>query len=358
MIEVKKGEYCIANVSDKDANGGSKGAPKMVLFKVTGSTGDGREVHGRVERNPHIKEVTVSAQRNEVLLNLGKHPKPGKVYGFDLGRLYLGSREHHAFGEFHFFTNPEEKTTESLWNSLDTVSEKLTKHRLAGLLELPCVFEVVPKHGKHSGLYTHPKNLEKTPAQLSISVGEEILEHASIGNYTYVVLHELGHLMHFQCLAEYPKLNAQWVELFSSTIGPTYVEAERCLEIGKTLLANTEMGLRGFHSEADEDTKGDLKLILKWLREIKGVTSKEIDLLLQADTKSATKAFKANWPVVDIMSKGLKPVITEYATVNYRETFAEAFAFYMCGKKLPAEVTELVEKSIGLARNFLKSQSK
>ncbi len=358
MVDAKKGEYCIADVSNKDSDGNDKGEKKRVLFKVTGSTSDGKEIHGRLEKTPHIQEVTVSARRSDVILNLGKHPKPGKVYGFDLGRLYLGSKEHKAFGEIHFFTNPDEKEVKSLWNALDTVTEKLNKHRLSGVLELPCVFEVVPKHGKYAGMYMHSKNLDTTPSRLSISIGEDVLETASIGNYTYVMAHELGHLIHFQCLSEYPKLNAQWVELFAGTIGPRVVEAERCLEIGKSLLANTELGLRGFQGEADEETKDDLKLILKWLREVKSVTSKEIDLLLQADTKSATKAFKAAWPGVDIVSKSLKPTITEYATKNYRETVAEAMAFYLCGKKLPEDVTELVEKSFSLARNHLKAVSK
>ena len=358
MIEVKKGEYCIADVSDKDSEGKDKGAPKRVLFKVTGSSSDGKEVHGRLEKCPHIQELTVEAHRKDIILNLGKYPKPGKVYGFDLAQLYLGSKEHKAFGELHFFTNPEEKAVASLWSALDNVHDKLRKHGLSGLLELPCTFEVVPKHGKYAGVYMHSKNLDKVPSRLKISVGDDVLETASIGNYTYIMAHELGHLAHFQCLADYPKLNAQWVELFSSTIAPSYVEAERCMEIGKTLLANTEMGLRGFQSEADEETRSDLKLILKWLKEMKGVTSKEVDLLLQADTKSATKAFKAIWPQIDILSKGLRPVITEYATVNYRETFAESFAFYLCNKKLPERVTELIEKSFSLARNHLKTNSK
>lgn len=358
MITAKKGEYCIANVSDKDANGDPKGKSKLVLFKVTGSSGDSDEIHGRVERTPHIKEVSVSASPKDIVINLGKKPFPGKVYGYDLSRLYLGSREHSAFGDIHFFTRPEEKSVDSLWNALDNVAERLRKNGLSKLLELPCVYEVVPKHGKYAGMYHHPKDVEKTPGRVSISVGQEVLEAASIGNYTYVMAHEIGHLAHFQCLADYPKLNAQWVEMFSRTIGPSKVSGERCYEIGKTLLANPEMGLKGFSAEADDETKADLKLILKWLREIKNVKSKEIDLLLQADSKTAIKTFKATWPTVDILSKGLKPSVTEYATVSWRELFAEAFAFYVCGKKLPMEVTELMEKSLSIIRNTLKATSK
>lgn len=355
MIEVKKGEYCIAEVGDKDTDGNAKGQKKLVLLKVTGHSKDGQSVIGRLERQPHIKEVTVTPALTEVLINLGKKPKPGKVYGFDLSMLYLGSREHSSFGDLYFFTRPEDKAVDSLWTALDTVTEKLKKVGLSKIFDLPCVFEIVPKHGKYAGRYFHPKDVEKNPGRIQLSVGEEILEHASIGNYTYVLAHELGHLIHFQCLSEYPKLNAQWVELYSETIGPLVVEGERCVELGKMIMGNTELGLKGFWAEVDEETKAELKLILKWIKEVKGITIKELDLLLQADTKSATKAFKDAWPKVDINSKSLKPIITEYATVNFRETFAESFAFYVCGKKLPPHVTELMEKSISLARNYLKT---
>lgn len=355
MIELKKNDYCIAEVANRDSDGKDKGPKKMVLMKVTGHSKDGLEVIGRVEHLPHIKEVTVTPRTKDVVLRLGKYPKPGKVYGFDLGSLLIGSKEHPTFGELHFFTNPDEKSVDSLWNALDNVSEKLKKNGLLKVFELPCVYEVTPKHGKYAGKYIHPANIEKSPGRIQISVGEDVLENASIGNYTYVLAHEIGHLVHFQCLAEYPKLNAQWVELFSSTIGPRVVDSERCMELGKTVMSNVELGLKGFFSESDEDTKAELKLILKWIKEVKGITSKELDLLLQAETKSATKAFKAAWPVVDVVSKSLQPIITEYATQNFRETFAEAFAFYLCGKKLPEHVKELTEKSLSLIRNHLKS---
>lgn len=359
MIEVKKGDYCIASVDkkvrsedDEDAKGVVE--KKLVLMKVTGQSSSLKEINGRLEKDPHIKAVTVSPKATDVLINLGRTPKPGKVYGFDLSKIYLGSKEHDAFGEIHFFTNPEEKSVNQLWTSLDSLAKKLNKHGLSKLLELPTVYELIPKHGKYAGMYIHSKDTEKYPNRMQLSVGEKTLETASIANYTYVGAHELGHVLHFNCLPTFNKHNSNWIELYSDTIKPRTLEAARCLEIGKEV-ATTEGGLKAFWADAEEDMRVDLKLIMKWIREVKSVTSKELDMLLLADTKTSMKAFKSIWPQVDIQSKELKPLISEYATKNWREAFAEAFAFYMCDKKLPDRVTELVEKSIELARGTLKT---
>lgn len=356
MIEVKKGEYCVAEVAKKDADGNEKGPRKLTLMKVTGFSGGGDEVIGRVENLPHIKEVQISVPPKNIVLGLGKRPRAGKVYGFDVSQLYLGSREHDTFGDLHFFTRPEDQAVNALWSALDSVHDRLKKHGLTRLLDLPCVYEVVPKSGKYAGKYIHSGDIEKTPGRIQVSVGEEVLEAASLGNYTYVMAHELGHLAHFQCLADYPKLNAKWIELYATTIKPRVIEAERCVDLGKMVMANPETGLKGFYSEADDETKSEIKLILKWIKEVKGVTVRELDLLLQADSKSASKAFKASWPQVDVVSKDLKPVISDYACKNWRETFSEAFAFYLCGKKLPDPVVELVESSFSIIRNHLKTQ--
>ena len=359
MIEVKKGDYCIASVDRKSRNaddGESEGKmdKKLVLIKVTGSSNSGKEVIGRLEEYPHIKQVTVTPKATDVFINLGRTPRPGKAYGFDLEAIYLGPKEHDVFGELHFFTNPDEKATKQLWSSLDDVAKRLKKHSLSKLVDLPCVYEVTPKHGKYAGMFYHSGDLEKVPHRIQISIGEKTLETASIPNYTYVMMHELGHMVHLHCLKNYPKLNAQWIEMYTQTIGPLSIEADRCKEIGAAV-ATTEGGLKAYMSEADDEAKAELKLILKWIKEVKSLTAKELDQLIAADTKSAMRAFKASWPQVDIASKDLKPMVSEYACRNVKELFAEAFAFYMCDKKLPDRIIELLEKSLTLVRGELKS---
>lgn len=346
--DINKGDYCVAEVANEE------GKAKRYLLKVTGFSSDGKEINSRLEDVPHIKEVGITVQSKQVILNLGRKPYPGKVYGFDLERLYLTSHEHDAFGDVHFFCRPSKEEIKKLWSSMDHVAEKLKKHGLSRVFELPCTVEVIPKNGKYAGRYIHPANLTKNPGRLQFSVGEETLKTASINSYSYVVFHELGHLIHFQALKDFPKLNAQWVELYSSSIGPLAVTGERSMEIGKSLLANPEAGMKGFYSEADEETRAELKLILKWVREIKNIHTKELDLLLRADSKSAIKVFKSIWPIIDVQSKALKPIISEYATKDVFECVAESFAFYMCNKKLPERVTELLEKSLGLARGAMK----
>jgi len=49
----------------------------------------------------------------------------------------------------------------------------------------------------------------------------------------------------------------------------------------------------------------------------------------------------------------LRSEIKLTATKNYRELFAESFAFHMLKKSLPRSVSELMDRSLPIARNAL-----
>ncbi len=357
-MNLKKNQYCIAKIPVK-ARGGDDEKPRLtkekkVLFKVVNPETSSGKVIGLIENVPHIEKQSIEVDVKQIILNLGKDPVPGQIYGFDVGSLWRDTKQHDQFGDVHFFTTPDEKDIKSLWTSMDITVKRLKAHGLQDVLRLPCVYEVIPQKGKYAGMYRHPRN-EKVPGRIQISIGQDVLEKASIGNYTYVLTHEVGHLVHDQCLANYPKLNSQWVQLYLSTIAPRVVNSARCIELGADILKSSAGDLRGYISESDEDTQAELKLILKWVREMHSVTAKELNLLLGADTKSARLAFKDTWPKVDVQSKDLKPTISQYSCKSYHETFAETFAFYLADKKLPQDAKDLIEKSIGLARGYLKT---
>jgi hypothetical protein len=56
------------------------------------------------------------------------------------------------------------------------------------------------------------------------------------------------------------------------------------------------------------------------------------------------------WPLRNIPRKELAPIVSEYATKNHKELFAESFAYLLTGKKLPEPIVRLLEKSISHAK--------
>lgn len=324
---------------------------KAQLMRVEGLSSDGSEVRGRLEKDPHIKSIEVIVPIHDVLLNVGRKPHPGKVHGYDLKKLYRRTEQQDDFGDVHFFTNVSEDHKEKLWSGLERSAKRLRSNGLDFLLTAPWVLEILPKQGKYAGMFIGSKNPEERPSRIHISAEQSTLEGASIGNYTYVMLHEIGHLYHLQFLRKaFPELNAKWIELFTETIGPKKVDGDTASDIGKRLLASG--GFKNFLPDASEDDIEALKLIRRWLSDVKRVSASDVSELLAVGTPEAKQAFKSVWPRVDIHSKSLKPLVTEYACKNYRELFAEAFAFYLLGKELPKRVQALMEESIGKARSF------
>ena len=143
---------------------GKDGKQKPLLLRVS-QVGELSSL-GRHERLPHLKKEQIEFKPEEVLVNLGKSPAPGKLYGYDLGSRYRKTEVHPYFGEIHYFAIPDEQSKARFERALDQTEELLKKNRLGFLLDHPTAFEVVPKHGKYAGKYIHSNNPETKPSQI------------------------------------------------------------------------------------------------------------------------------------------------------------------------------------------------
>ena len=345
---VSKGDYAVVQTTDE--NGKSS---KPILIKVKSTSGS--SLIGRLEKDPHIVESSLEFKPSDVMVNLGPEPSPGKVYGFDLSQLYLGSKEHEGLGDVHFFTRPDKETGASLWKGFDKAVNALKSH---GLSRLPSKakfeLEVYPKRGKYAGMYIHSKNFDKAIPRIHISAGEKTIETASIASYAYVVVHELAHAFDFQFLSDYPDLTAKWIELYLKSVGPLKVTPDDCQRILDAALGK-EGSLREFQSDIDDDDRVKLKLIVKWVKEQQGVLPYDLDQLFTHRSKRSDRVIRELWPRMSIRARRPKPLVTEYACLNRRELFAEAFSFHVLNKELPSAVSNLVEESIQLGIKQMKA---
>ena len=252
-----------------------------------------------------------------------------------------------------FFSTPDEANGEKLWTAFSAVP-KILKRQGYEHLASSCsfVWEVHPKQGKYAGMYKHSKKPEVNPHRVIISADDSTIDKSSIASYAYVLLHELCHVWHFQILDRFTQLNAQWIQLFHTSIAARFVKTDRSQAILKKLLKAAS--LKTVLDEADEELKADLKLLIKWLKEFRNITSRELEVLLKSASDSSIASLEEIWPRVTIRSKKLKPLVSEYSCKNYREFFAESCTFFLLGKELPKEITALVEKSLSKANQNYK----
>jgi hypothetical protein len=301
-------------------------------------------VYGTIEKNAHIKTLRAGFEVpvRDVLTVLGKEPHPGKVYGQDVGLRFTGRKTHDFFGPICFFYKPEKAVGEKLWAAFDEAARLLEKAKLPQPDN--AVWEIISAEikAKWAGYYKHSNNPEKNPHRFSIRP-ESV--PVTVGDMVYVILHEYAHYLHAHH-ATGSKLNARWVRLFNTSVKKQTIERQLSERLLRDLVNGAERP-SDYRGQLEEEDRNAFNWILRSIKESRAVSLKELDLLFEAEYKEDIERL---WPKVDLHKKDLKPVVSEYATVNYKELFAEAFAFHFTKRKLPEVVTKLVENTLAYAK--------
>lgn len=336
MTKVNEGDYLLCSL---------KGSKDFLMKVKELSKG---EYHGTIEKDCHIREMRKehTVRERDIILNLGPSPKAGKVYGIDTTNLYRGKRSHSTFGEIHFFYNPKKEVVQNIMAAFDKAYKHLERLGLEFLID-DIVWEILP-FGKerYAGMYTRKKGEKGQPRILIRPERMQVVE------FPYVILHELGHHLHMGGFVTSKKIDAQWVQLYNTSVRVASIDKQTSKSLLENLLDGQDT-ISNFKSSLDEDDALALKWILRTIQQYHGLSVRELDTLFEANMMDDIKAV---WPLRNIPHKELTPVITEYATKNYRETFAESFGHYAAklklpGKKdLPSKVVQLLEKTIAHAK--------
>ena len=330
-MKMRRGEYGIA----KQDQG------KDYLFKAL-SDSDAKSVEAVLEKDSHIQGLrhTMTVALSDVVLNLGTEPHPGKVYGYDVGMLHRKRLSHDKFGDVHFFYKPDKQVLSDLKESMDKVAERLKRLDLLFLLD-NVVFEIIPYNGeKYAGMFKMSKN-EKLPKRIQLR--PEIMPASE---YPYVWYHELGHNLHLDYCKSSKKLNASWLKLFNTSIRVDTIKKDKSQQLLDALIGGEEPP-SDFKRGLDEEDALAFKWLIRTIQQVNGLSIQDLDTLFEADMKDEVAKV---WPVRNISHKELAPIVSEYATMNSKELFAECFAFYMVKKKLPEPIVKLLERSISYAK--------
>lgn len=331
---MERGDYCIG-VSKDQGN-------KPFLFKVNSKAGS--IVTGILEKHSHIpsQRITLEVSSKDVVLNLGQEPHPGKVHGFDVGNLYKGKKTSDDVGPVHFFYKPEKDVGDNLFRAFSKVSKVLRQNGLDFIIDpSTCIWEVLPYHKeKFAGMYIRSKKADTHPHRFQIR--PEIMPATE---YAYVILHELGHHLHME-YATGKKLQASWVRLYNTSILAQSIKKEKSLELLEGLLGQEDLP-SDYKSNLSEEDTVVYKFILKTISQQHSLSVRELDLLFEADYKDDIRAV---WPTRGVSKKDLAPIVTEYATKNFKELIAESIAYRLTGKKLPKAVEALVDKTFSFAK--------
>jgi hypothetical protein len=333
MLNVKAGDVVLVAKS--------LGKPKLTCAKVEFVQGD--DVGAVDVENMHIAQLRKGFDtkvENVIAIIDPTHPSYHNKYPAIFERRVIQD----DFGALNLFYDPSDEVVGNLKKAFSAAYASLKAKGLDFIVQpQTCVWEIYPYDGgKYAGMYKRNSKPEKNPHRLSIMPEHTAYDHSW---YSYVILHELAHHMHSEFVVG-RQLNAKWIDLYSTSVPARDILKADTDRLLKALLEGEDLpsAFKGQLEEADEEA---YKLILKAIKQQHKLGVKELDVLFVAEFNDQIKAL---WPET-VVANDLNPLVTEYATKNYRELFAEAFAYYMTGRELPQEVKELVEESISYAKS-------
>lgn len=325
-----KGNYVIAPLRTESGS-------TLIFGRVT-STEDGM-LTVRQEKNCHIKPVSHQVLAKHAV-DLGEKPIPGKVHGFNTSVLYRGKTAH-DLGNFHWFYKPEDKKLpKQLADAVAQLIERCEKLRLPLPEEDSICWEIHKATGakQHLGLFKQSRDLKKQPHTLAFR--PELL-----GEYTmlYVLAHEYAHWLYFNHVVQLSHVVSDWVKAFNrsvKTVEPTVVPGELLDDWFESGLEPLQFrkGLEPLQRKCFDD-------VLKAIRKASRVDPYDLTSLFLAGKK---KSIRRMWEAAAYRNMvEVNPILTDYATTNVKELFAESFAFYIAGMKIQDdEVKALVKTTI------------
>jgi hypothetical protein len=301
-------------------------------------------VVGTLEKDSHIRSLrkTVEVPKSDIIVNLGRDPKPGKAYDCDLTALYKGRKTHDEFGTLYWFYKPETEVAERIVKAFDKSSRILRKERLDFTIQPDLAIWEIQKYKdeKYCGMYKHSRDASKNPHRFIFR--PEMVEPK---DYTWVILHEHAHHIEREFLHS-KALRGAWVQLYNSTILVEDIDKKTCAALLEEILTQEALP-SDYKGQLDEENALALKWILKHIKQQHKLSIRELDTLFDAGMKDEIRDV---WPMSGVSMNDLKPLVTEYATKSWRELFAESVSLHLTGVVLPKSVIALVEKSLAHVR--------
>lgn len=331
MTTISKGDFLVVDAGTRCL---------IKVKEVDGKTITGlnqkmkRDAEGKYE-----KRFPITVKKSEVLVNLGPSPRPGKVYGVNIEPLYK-KVDTNTVGEILFFADYDEKQTSVIKKALIRTVKKLKAKRLGGV---PFQVEVRNPEGKYAGWYHFlPK------AEQDVLCIKPNLDMTTPADLEYVISHEYAHGIWYRMMRA--ENIAKWIALYDKHMALTSAEEGDLDSIYQEIV--DAGSIREFQKNADEETQLVIKACLRSIRALHGVDRKHLDLLLRNG-----HSIEEYWPsYVEYSEKNV--IVTAYGSTKPEEFFAEAFAHWFVGKKLPKEVEKLLIRSLAqLSKGRINSEN-
>lgn len=275
---------------------------------------------------------TVRFKSENIIANLGQNPVNGKVFGVD---VTVYQRDLKAEGwpvPIHVYRELGKKEPKIVVKAFKKAQSIMAEQDCFVWSTSLKAIKLIPNSGKMQGSYSH-KNGKEGPMDTLTCSATDLTNSAEL---TELVLHESCHGIWFR---QVPRdYRARWSALFNkrSIVNRTTQDeldtlADVIIEFAKTGSRLAEI-MKELKSE-NPDELDALKEVISYVKKIHHIDKEEFEALAVAKPEK----FKELWPEVADFST-FKADVTEYATTNVKEFFAESMTYYLLDRSLPKDV--------------------
>lgn len=293
---------------------------------------------GYLEETLNTNEpVAIEYDANTLIANLGKDPKPGKVFGVEI-MPHLGELDT-PIGPMHFYRKVTDAEKEAIRIGVKKAHKKVSDLGLEKVFPISRI-EVHNPKGKWAGTYS--VNFKTGEAVDLIKLFPKLLEDQIYNQYIFI--HELAHAVWYRFVPE--KVRALWLEQYNQMTKVSKAKKADMESLCQSLV-NSQMNIREFQRDLEEDELALFKEALSYLKKVHKMSPEDANVLLNQNSKVLAEI----WPTSASFSNtdSVTALLGEYASTSCTEMFAEAFALHLTGKQIPKTILKLLDKTIKAA---------
>ena len=277
--------------------------------------------------------INFTFDADQVMCALGDAPEQGTLYGVKV-EPFLKTVETEKYGPIHFFRYMKPREKEALKTAMRAVYEFYQKNISVDFLPLNGLF-IRNAKGKYAGSYKAMTRANEWKDQITFHPKD-----FSDANYNvYLVAHEFAHGVWFRCVPH--RVKAKWIKLYDKRMRLNEITEDYLTDLCKSIISY-EGGMNAYIKEvADDEEREVIKEIITYFKKHHGLGRDNVELLIEYDSEKLAKI----WPHVALLTEK-RVDISQYATTKVEEFFAEALAYHVTGKSLPADITKAIEATI------------
>lgn len=325
MIAIQKDDYII---------GEYRGKPTLMLVL------DEKTKQCVIERTLILDEPEhVKIKEEHVRCNLGQQPLTGKAFGIDI-KPYITTIETEKYGPINIFRVLEENELLRIKKALKEVCALYRQKANTFFLPLNAI-NIEPEKGKYAGSYRfRQKGTEALDAMYLHPKSFLDIEYNK-----YVIAHEFAHGLWFRSINL--NLRSKWLNLYQKRILLSNVTKEELKSICTEIVEYA--GSMGDYVKemGDDRLKLVLREVLSYFKRYHRMDQRTVELMIKENSPKIVDL----WPTAAKLTEE-RPDISEYSLKNVEEFFAEAFANYVLGKKLPKDVQKGIDYTVSRLVNY------